>query len=460
MGDVDAIVTPEEMAAIDAAAPEPVEELIERAGAAVARAALDLLGGAYGRRVVVLAGKGNNGADGRAAARWLERRGARCTVIDAIDAPPALPPCDLVVDAAYGTGFRGTFDPPTLPDPAPPVLAVDIPSGVSGVTGEAAGSSWPATVTVTFAARKPGLLLADGVDLVGSVTVADIGLDVSGARAHLVTPADVAAWLPDRPRATHKWRAATWVVAGSPGMTGAAHLAVGGAQRAGAGYVRLSTPGSDADPAAPTEAVVTALPGRAWGAEVLDGLERFGSLAVGPGLGTHEDQAAEVRAVVAGSHLPVVVDGDGLGALGADAGALIGARPGGAAPVVLTPHDGEFAALAGGPPDADRFAAVRDLAAATGAVVLLKGSTTLVADPDGHVWASTTGDARLATAGTGDVLTGAVAALLAQGVPAARAASAAAHLHGRAGALACRRGLVAGDLVAHLPAALAELPGG
>lgn len=455
-----AILTPEEMAAADAAAPEPVEELVERAGAAVARTALDLLGGVYGRRVVVVVGKGNNGADGRAAARRLEIRGVRCRVIDAADAPEMLPQADLVVDAAYGTGFRGRFDPPALPDPAPPVLAVDIPSGVSGLTGEAAGCPWPATRTVTFAAWKPGLLVGDGPGVAGRVEVADIGLDVSGARAHLVEATDVARWLPDRPRTSHKWRAAAWVVAGSPGMTGAAHLATRAAQRAGAGYVRLSTPGSDHDTAAPTEAVVTALPARDWASQVLDALGRFGALAVGPGLGTDAADAEQVRALVGASTDAVVVDGDGLRALGPDAAEVIGRRAPDAEPVVLTPHDGEFEALAGAAPGADRFAAVRQLAARTGAVVLLKGSTTLVADPTGHVWATTTGDARLATAGTGDVLTGTIVALLAQGVAADRAAAAGAHLHGRAGALAWRRGLVAGDLVERLPAALAELPGG
>lgn len=457
---VQAIMTPEEMAAVDSAAPEPVEVLVERAGGAVARAALDLLGGAYGRRVVVLAGRGNNGADGRAAARRLEARGVRCRVIDAADAPTVLPAADLVIDAAYGTGFRGRFDPPALPASPPPVLAVDIPSGISGLTGEASGRPWTAARTVAFAAWKPGLLLAGGPELAGEVTVADIGLDVSGARAHLVRGADVADWLPDRPRAAHKWRAAVWVVAGSPGMTGAAHLATRAAPRAGAGYVRLSTPGSDLDPAAPPEAVVTALPSEGWASEVLEGLSRFGALAVGPGLGTDAGHGAQVRDLVAGSTVPVVVDGDGLRALGPDAAAVIGRRPAGAALVVLTPHDGEFEALTGAAPGADRFAAVRNLAARTGAVVLLKGPTTLVADPSGHVWASTSGDARLATAGAGDVLTGTIAALLAQGVAPDSAAAAGAHLHGRAGALAWRRGLVAGDLVEHLPAALAELPGG
>ena len=455
-----AIVTPEEMAAIDAAASEPVSELIERAGAAVARAALALLGGGYGKRVVVLVGKGNNGADGRAAAVRLTGRGVRCHVVDAAAAPPTLPIADLVIDAAYGTGFRSAFSPPPLSDLVTPVLAVDIASGVSGLTGVASGQPWSATQTVTFAAWKPGLLLADGAEHRGIVTVADIGLDVSRARAHVVEPHDVAAWLPGRPRATHKWRSAAWIVAGSTGMTGAAHLAVRGAQRTGSGYVRLSTPGSASDLAPPTEAVVTALPETGWAAEVLDDLGRFGAVAVGPGLGAGPGVAREVRALLAGCVVPVVVDGDGLRALGTEAASVIAARPNGAGPVVLTPHDGEFEALAGMAPAADRFHAVRTLAAATGAVVLLKGPTTLVASPDGHVWACIAGDARLATAGSGDVLTGMVVALLAQGVPADRAAAAAAHLHGRAGALTWRRGLVASDIADHLPAALAELPGG
>jgi NAD(P)H-hydrate epimerase len=462
---VQPIVTPDEMAAIDAAAADAVEVLIGRAGAAVARAALRLLGGAYGRRVVVVAGKGNNGADGRAAARFLEARGVRCTVVDAAAPPPALPPAHLVIDAAYGTGFRGSYAFPTLtPAPgtshAPPVLAVDIPSGISGLTGEASGTPATAAATVTFAALKPGLLLADGPDAAGTVELADIGLDVSSARASLVEPADVASWLPEPPRGTHKWRSAVWLVAGSPGMTGAAHLATAAAMRSGAGYARLSSPGADVDPQAPTEAVQVPLPQKGWAPAVLADLRRFAALAVGPGLGTHEDTAAEVRALIGRSGLPTVVDGDGLRALGPQAAEVCGTRPDGGAGVVLTPHDGEFAALAGDAPGPDRFAAARDLAARTGATVLLKGPTTLVARPDGWVWAAIDGDARLATAGSGDVLTGILAGLLAQGLPPDRATAAAACVHGRAGVLAWRRGLVAHDLVDHLPATFAAIAGG
>lgn len=441
------VLTPEEMAAVDAAAPEPVEVLIGRAGAAVAREALELLEGAYGRRVVVVAGKGNNGADGRAAAVRLRRRGVRVSVVDAAAGPAALAPCDLVVDAAYGTGFRGTWEPPDPGDA--PVLAVDVPSGVDGRTGEAAGPVLAAERTVTFAALKPGLLLGRGPELAGEVRVADIGLDVGGATTALVEDADVAAWLPGRPREAHKWQAAVWVVAGSPGMTGAAALAARGAQRVGAGYVRLSTPGGAPGAGAPLEAVGTPLPAAGWAADVLDGVERFAAVVVGPGLGRDDGTAAEVRRLVDRCPVPVVVDGDGLAALGE--------HPSLRRSTVLTPHDGEHARLTGAAPGPDRVAAAGDLARAAGCFVLLKGSTTAVAAPDAGVFLVTAGDARLATAGTGDVLSGAIGGLLAQGVDPGRAAAAGAHLHGRAAHLGPVRGLVAGDLPDLLPAALAAV---
>ena len=179
------VVTPEEMGEIDRAAPEPTEVLVERAGAAVARAASRMLGGTYGRRVVVVAGKGNNGADGRAATARLRARGVGVAVVDAADALDRLPVADLVIDAAYGTGFRGTY---AFPDTGGmPVLAVDIPSGVDGLTGRAGGAPARATATVTFAALKPGLLLGDGPDLAGEVELADIGLDVARSDIGFVT---------------------------------------------------------------------------------------------------------------------------------------------------------------------------------------------------------------------------------------------------------------------------------
>ena len=447
------IVTPSEMRAIDAAAPEPVEELIERAGAATAAVALGMLRGGYGRRVVVVAGKGNNGNDGRSAARRLVARGARVVTIAPGDPLSATTGADLVIDAAFGTGFRGTWQPPVVG--TVPVLAVDIPSGVDGETGEAAADGvLRATRTVTFAALKPGLVLLPGRSLCGEVAVAPIGLDCGRARAWQVESADVAGWVPARPVDSHKWRAATRVVAGSAAMPGASHLCVAAAMRAGCGYVRLSSPGLVSSPGAPTEAVYHPLEPAGWADHVIAGAGRFASAVIGPGLGRSEQGDVEIRRAVASVPVPLVVDGDALSALGSRAADILRARP---APAVLTPHDGEFERLAGHRPGADRFAAARQLAAACRSVVLLKGPTTVVADPDGTVGVCTAGDARLATAGTGDVLAGIVGALLACGVDPWRAALAGAELHGRAGQAGPERGLVAGDLVAALPGAWAGL---
>jgi NAD(P)H-hydrate epimerase len=471
------VLTPSEMAAVDAAAPEPVTVLIERAGAAVAREALRMLGGGYGRRVVVLAGKGNNGADGRAAAARLGRRGVHVELVDALDAPASLPGCDLVIDAAYGTGFHGDFDAPDAG--GAPVLAVDIPSGVDGVTGQPAGRVLAAARTVTFAALKPGLLLAPGRALAGQIVLTDIGLDVSRATVGVVEAADVASWLPTRAATSHKWKAAVLVIAGSPGMTGAARLAARAAQRAGAGMVRVGSPGIDDDRGRPVEATGLELPGDGWADLVLEAAARFGALVVGPGLGRSDAARDGVRRLVADVAVPLVIDGDGLAALGRDAPTLLRGRheatttergrPASVAAsgsddagrvnvaTVLTPHDGEFEQLTGHPPGADRLDAARSLAAATGAIVLLKGPTTVIADPSGTVRIVTAGDARLATAGTGDVLSGIIGALLARGVAPLDAAASAAWLHARAAALGPAEGLVAGDLPDRLPDVFAAL---
>ncbi|MGI8793375.1 MAG: NAD(P)H-hydrate dehydratase, partial [Acidimicrobiales bacterium] len=397
--------------------------------------------------VVVLAGKGNNGADGRAAVSGLSRRGVRCVVVDAADAPAELPACDLVIDAAYGTGFRGSFDAPEID--APLVLAVDIPSGVDGDTGAVGGSPLAADATVTFAALKPGLVIGDGRELAGVIDVADIGLAVDGASIHLVEDVDVALWLPKRSPSSHKWETAVRVVAGSDGMTGAASLTAAAAMRGGAGYVALGVPGAPSSlSAGPVEAVTDALPAVGWADAVLANLGRFSALAVGPGLGRDEGTMAEVRRLVAAADLPVVIDADGLAAYDKIDGAPFAQR---AAATVLTPHDGEFARLMGGPPGVDRIAACRELARRSGAVVLLKGSTTVVADPEGDVLLAASGSARLATAGTGDVLTGIVAAFLAGGLLPDLAAALAAHAHGSAASLGPSVGLVASDLVNLLP---------
>lgn len=449
------VVDPDRMRAVDAAAPVGTDVLVERAGAAVARVVIDVLGGAYGRRVAVIAGPGNNGADGRVAAERLRERGLVVTVHDARDLPASITGVDLVVDAAFGSGFRGSWTAPVTG--STPVVAVDLPTGLDGRTGEAAAHVLRADVTVTFAAPRPGHLLGRGPDVCGEVLVADIGLDVGPSTVpddeamYLVESADVAGWLPGRPRDAHKWNTAVRVVAGSAGMTGAARLAAAAAGRAGAGMVVLSSPGTEVP--TPPEIVGRAVPIDDWAEVVLGDLDRFHALVIGPGLGRAVSTLRSVSEVVAAAGRPVVVDGDGL--------AVVGPSPVGASgsTVVLTPHDGEFTAIVGRPPGVDRVAAVRDLARATGAVVLLKGPTTLVAGPGSPVWFVANGDQRLATAGTGDVLAGIVGALLARGLDGVRAATAAAWLHAEAARTTGRDGLVAGDLVAALPAVFAGLVG-
>lgn len=454
------VITPERMRAIDAAAPEPVEVLVERAGAAVARVALRLLGGGYGRHVAVLAGPGNNGADGRVAATRLRERGVRVTVLDALRMPATIGGVDLVVDAAFGSGYRGEWHPPHVG--RTPILAVDVPTGLDSGTGEAARATWRAIATVTFAAPRPGHLLGRGPELCGELVVADIGLDVSPpadepAERQLlqVEVADVASWLPARPPGSHKWSTALRVVAGSTGMTGAAHLVSAAAQRAGAGMVTLSSPGLDAG--GPVEVVHTRLPPLDWADAVLEDLYRYHALVVGPGLGREEDTVPSVVRTVTEALVPVVVDGDGLFALAwNDAGtpAFLIERE---VPTVLTPHDGEYGTLTGHRPGPDRVAAVRRLVDLTGATVLLKGPTTLVAAPGEPTWFVTNGDQRLATAGTGDVLAGVIGALLARGMTAPRAAVAGAWLHAEAARLAGDQGMVAGDIVGHIPDVLTRL---
>ncbi len=447
------VLTVSEMKAIDAAAATstPLDELVGRAGRAVAGAALDMLGGAYGRRVVVVAGGGNNGADGRVAGRALSRRGARVTVIEA-GTHTTIGPCDLIIDAAYGTGFRGEYRAPEL-SPGTPVLAVDIPSGVEGDTGASSGTPMGAAETVTFVALKPGLVQGDGARLAGRVTVADIGLPVGTPTIAVMDDGDVAGLVPPRRPGGNKWSAAVLVVAGSPGMTGAAALCARSAYRSGAGMVRLGVPGGDLAEAPASEAVSVSLPAGAWAPAALEAASRCQAVVVGPGLGRQPAAAAQVRELVAGSPVPVVIDADGLFALGTlDGDQPLPAR----SPVILTPHDGEYARLMGDDPGPDRIAAARRLARASGAVALVKGPTTAVAHPDGRVLLGLAGTTALATAGTGDVLSGVIGAMVARGVEPMEAAALAAHVHGRAGASGRVEGLVAGDLPDLVAAVLSE----
>jgi ADP-dependent NAD(P)H-hydrate dehydratase / NAD(P)H-hydrate epimerase len=462
------VLTRDEMRAADAAALVTVshETLVTRAGTAVGHAALRMLGGAYGRHVVVVAGKGSNGADGRVAASMLSGRGARVSVLEAADLPGGslLPHCDLVVDGAYGTGFRGTYDAPQVPAGAT-VLAIDIPSGVDTDTGEAATAAVRADRTVTFAALKPGLLQGEGPRLSGVVEVADIGIGVPPPRALLMEDVDVAALLPPRRRGVNKWTNAVGVAAGSAGMEGSAILCTRGAMAAGAGMIRLGSPG---DPSAPwpTEAVRMHLPAQDWAGAFLEATAKCKAIVIGPGLGTGAAVAEEIRTVLSAVRVPLVIDADALTALGDTAAArtVLDKRD---APSILTPHDGEYARLAGSAPGEDRLDAARRLAASTGAVVLLKGPLTAVAAPGGassvpDVLLSAAGGPALATAGSGDVLSGIIGAFCARGLGALEAAALGAHVHGRAAALGPSQGLVAGDLpglLARLLTALAEPAG-
>jgi len=459
---VQPVLTVGEMRAVDEEAQRsvPLAVLVERAGTAVANEVGRALAerwpaGVYGRRVAVVAGPGNNGNDGRVAARLLSRRGARVEVFDARRPPERIEGADAVVDAAFGTGFRGEYSAPVVEERVP-VVAVDVPTGVDALTGEGRGRPVRADRTVTFGALKPGLLLGDGRALAGRVRVEPIGLplDAVAPTIFLVEDDDVVRLLPARLPEDHKWRSSLMVVAGSPGMYGAATFVARSALRAGAGMVRLGIPGADPGELPVTEAVARVLPETGFESVVLEELGRFKALVVGPGVGRSGAAEESVRRLVAGAGaVPTLVDADGLVALGpcAKASDVLGSRRGperaAAAPVVLTPHEGEFAGLAEAPLGTDRVADVRRLSEALGAVVLLKGSTTVVASPsDGRVLLSTAGSPVLATAGTGDVLSGVIGAFLARGVPAAEAAALGAHVHGRAASHGFAEGLVAGDL--------------
>lgn len=452
------------MRAADAAALAGARDknvFIARAGRAVAHIARTMMGGTYGRRVVLVAGKGHNGDDGRVAAGWLADWGATVVVLDASDcAGEFVDPstADLVIDAAFGIGFRGEWTPPIVI--GVPVLAVDIPSGLDALDGTASGGVIPADRTVTLAAPKTGMFLGDGPALCGEIDVVDVGIDVDtdevSPDVFVVTSDDVSSWLAPRERDAHKWHSGVRVVAGSPGMGGAASLASIAAMRAGAGIVHLSWRGAAETLQPPTEVVGRALPTEGWGAFVATDIGRFASLLVGPGLGRGDDVSAEVRDVLSRCDVAAVVDGDGLIAAVDPAGTHVTLRARDSE-TLLTPHEGEFAMLGGDVDDPDRIAATRRLAERTGCAVLRKGPTTVVSDPDGAVWLVVSGDQRLATAGSGDVLAGVAAAFLARGLPAAVAGAAAAHVHGLAGARCSVEGAIARDVVAVMSDVVTEI---
>ncbi|WP_436947724.1 NAD(P)H-hydrate dehydratase [Streptomyces sp. SudanB52_2052] len=455
----------------------PEGALMQRAAAGLAAACADLLGRVYGSRVVLLVGSGDNGGDALFAGARLARRGAGVTAVllaperahaaglaalrraggRAVGAGEAVGAggveelverADLVVDGIVGIGGKGGLRPDAVPLAAAAersrgaVVAVDLPSGVDVDTGEVRGAAVRADLTVTFGTHKPGLLIDPAREYAGSVRLVDIGLELPvEPELEALQHVDVARLLPVPRAESDKYRrGVVGIAAGSARYPGAAVLAVAGALRGGAGAVRYVGPAADAVIARFPETLVSDQGPKHAG--------RVQAWVVGPGAG---DDAATVGEVLA-AEVPVLIDADGLRL--ADAGVVRGRR----APTLMTPHAGEAAALLGverGEVEGARLAAVRELAGQYGATVLLKGSTTLVADSGGGaVRVNPTGTSWLATAGSGDVLSGLAGSLLAAGLSAVDAGSAGAYVHGLAGRLAAEGAPVgAHDVAAAIPEA-------
>jgi hydroxyethylthiazole kinase-like uncharacterized protein yjeF len=506
------LVTVEAMRAMDRRAVErygiPVRALMEAAGAALAREALDLRGAGPGP-ALFLCGGGNNGGDGLAAARHLLARGVPAEVLlwsaperlgdepganwNALrlmgaraEAVPGVVPPDLagrlaaagvVVDCRVGVGVRGRLRAPldavveAVAACGRPVLAADIPSGCDADGGPIEGPCVPAVRTICFGAAKYGCLVHPGAVFAGEVRVDPIGIPpepAGGPPAIVLTEkADAAAGVPRRTPDGHKGTfGRVVVVGGSVGFAGAPAMAAQAALAAGAGLVILAVPEPLAVPLAAklTEVMVRALPAdrggfaASAGGALLDLAAGADVLVLGPGLGRGPAAAGVVAALLGDFGGPIVLDADGLNA------ATPAMVAGAAGSVVLTPHPGEMARFLGlkaAQVTADRLETVRRAASEAKAVAVLKGARTLVAEPAGRVWVNPTGNDGMATAGSGDVLSGVVAALLAQGAEPAEGTVAAVYLHGVAGDCAAerlgRRSLLAGDLITALPEAFLRI---
>ena len=474
-------------------------DLMERAGAAVA----DAVAARHplGARVAVVAGPGNNGGDGFVAARLLAGRGYRVRVLFTGDAPAlkgdaalaarkwigpidaARPEdlgggkaaSDLVIDALFGAGLdrpvaglpRAMIE--SMNAQAAPIIAVDLPSGINGTTGAVMGKAVNAAQTVTFFRKKPGHLLLPGRLHCGAISVADIG--ISDSVLQRIAPQTFengsALWRKDFPvprEDGHKYqRGHAVVVSGPSWSTGAARLAARGALRAGAGLVTIASPRDALAVNAATSLAVMVRPvdGPLGLTEFLAD-RRLNALAIGPGLGVGEATCALVLAALSGERA-VVLDADAITSFAADPRRLAAAlRNRGAAATVLTPHEGEFGRYFGTLDErmkvGSKLERARLAAQAAAAVIVLKGADTVVASPDGRAAIAANAPAYLATAGAGDVLTGMVTGLLAQGMPAFEAAAAAVWLHGEA-AQATGPGLISEDLPEALPGVYRALLG-
>ncbi len=511
--------TPSEMAALERQAHErygvSVAALMDRAGARAAEVARDLLRERGGRRVVVLVGKGNNGGDGLVAARyllgeahprvllavpaaevrgdpanhlqWLRERHVEildAQEMDTTELDRVVRDADLLVDAIFGTGFRGPAEgaPARVIEAAnrsaTPILAVDVPSGANASTGQADPPCIQALATVMMALPKIGAVQFPAAAHAGRIFIADIGLpqvlvDEAPIQAALVRAPWVDHTLPRRPQDSHKGLSGhVLVVAGARGYAGAAVLCARGAIRAGAGLVTIGMPASLAllPPASLPEAMTRPLPETSAGTlsktaydTIVEAAAASGVVAIGPGLTTHPEVVKLVRRLLPRLTSPVVVDADALNVLAGEAVRLRDI-PG---PVVITPHPGEMARLLGrttADVQRDRIGTAREAARALGTVTILKGARTVVASPDGRALIIPTGNSAMATGGMGDVLTGAVAAFLGQGLPAFEAAGCAAYLHGLAGDIAAEPrgefGLLAHEVADAIPRALARVRAG
>jgi hydroxyethylthiazole kinase-like uncharacterized protein yjeF len=453
-----ALLTPSEMARVDRlmARTSPVQTLIDQAGAALYTRIRQHIAPC---RTLILCGPGNNGADGHALAHRLARSGWPVTIAalakpDPLWKGPIAPftpdssaRADLVIDAVFGAGLSRDLDPLVIATlkAARRIVAVDVPTGLDGATGQPRGYAPQAEMTISFFRAKPGHYLLPGRDLCGRLLIADIGIPPSVL--HEIPPTTwrnaPGLWtLPEPGAASHKYTRGHLTIIGGAAMTGAACLAASGARRAGAGLVSIS-------PADPARADIyrTAAPGVIVDEAALPILlqdARRNVWLCGPGLG--RAHAATILPTLLRSPHHVVADAD---AISPDTD-LTGAS-------ILTPHAGEFTRSFGslGP---DKLAAVRQAALKTGAVIVLKGSDSIIAAPDGRAAINDSAPPWLATAGAGDVLAGIISALLAQGLPAWDAACAGVWLHGRAAALH-GPGLIAEDIPPLLPRAFAEALG-
>ena len=524
------VVTAAEMRQIDQDTIEgigiPGIVLMETAGSAIVRAIVQHY--PTSKRIGILAGKGNNGGDGLVIARQLAHTGydvhiflvsppdsfageARLNLqiakslglrIEEILADAKLgadfftaqstslshiTSCELLVDAIFGTGLRGTVRDSiatvinAINSLSVPILSVDLPSGLDADTGNPLGTCVRADRTVTIGLPKRGLLVHPGAEFAGKLEVVDIGfpkqvVDAQNIKVNWTTASQASQWIPQRPSASHKGSyGRVLVVAGSTGMTGAAALASEAALRAGAGLVTLATPkhlNSILESLLP-EVMTFPLPETEAGSlsvsaasTILKFAEKTKSvLAIGPGLSQHSDTVALVHQLVCenreqGLNLRMVIDADGLNAI-AQAPEIISLVDGEA---VLTPHPGEMARLTNTPVstlEKDRIRTAQTFANEHGVTLVFKGAPTVTSDANGNVWINSTGNPGMGTGGMGDVLTGIIAGLMAQGLSTERAATLAVYIHGLAGDIVSERlglhGLIASDVLKAVPEAISSL---